>query len=168
MIQNRYASHLDGDDLLQSLQQTPARIERIVGAWSDEMFERSHAPGKWRAREVLAHLAQAEMVFANRLRFGLAEDGYVIQPFDQDAWIRVEPEADGRGSLAAYLALRQMNLALCRSLTPAQRARTVRHPEVGDVDVAWVMTFFAGHERNHLPQLEAINASTSRVPLSRR
>ena len=44
-----------------------------------------------RARQLLTHLAQAEMVFANRLRFVLADDGYVIQPFDQDAWMRVEP-----------------------------------------------------------------------------
>jgi hypothetical protein len=162
MIQNRYASYLGGDDLLQSLHETPVRIERIVAAWDDEMFEQSHAPGKWRAREVLAHLAQAEIVFANRLRFGLAEDGYVIQPFDQDAWMRAEPALDGRAALAAYLAVRQLNLALCRSLTPAQRARTFRHPEVGDVDVEWLMTFFAGHERNHLPQLEAITNHDSR------
>ena len=49
-----------------------------------------------------------------------------------------------------------MNLALCRSLTPEQRARTFTHPEHGPVTVEWVMTFFAGHERHHLPQLEAI------------
>lgn len=161
MIQNRYASYLGSDDPLQSLQRTPARIASVVAGWGDETFERSHAPGKWRAREVLAHLAQAEIVFANRLRFGLAEDGYVIQPFDQDAWMRVEPTVDGRAALAAYLALRQLNLALCGALTPTQRARTFRHPEVGDVDVEWLMTFFAGHERNHLPQLEAVSRMNS-------
>ena len=74
---------------------------------------------------MLTHLAQAEMVFGNRLRFGLAEEDYVIQPFDQDAWMRVEPRVDGHAALAAYLGLRQMNLALCRSLTPEQRGADV-------------------------------------------
>jgi len=67
-----------------------------------------------------------------------------------------EPAAEGRASLAAYRALRHMNLALCRSLTPQQRARGFTHPQMGAVNVEWVMTFFAGHERSHLGQLEMI------------
>ena len=156
MSTNSYATYVAGEDLLRSLERTPRRIEQVVSAWPPEAFERSHAPGKWTARQVLTHLAQTEIVFGNRLRFGLAEDGYVIQPFDQDSWMRVEPRVDGHAALAAYLGLRQMNLALCRSLTPEQRARTVTHPEHGSVTVEWVMTFFAGHERHHLPQLESI------------
>ena len=156
MAENRYAKYIDGEDVLTTLERTPARIAGIVGAWPDAAFERSHAPGKWTARQVLTHLAQAEIVFANRLRFALADDAYVLQPFDQDAWMRVEPALDGRAALAAYLALRQMNLTLCRALTPPQRARSFVHPEHGPVTVEWVMIYFAGHERNHLPQLESI------------
>jgi uncharacterized damage-inducible protein DinB len=138
------------------MERTPRRIEHVVSAWLPEAFERSHAPGKWTARELLTHLTHAEMVFGNRLRFSLAEDDYVVQPFDQDAWMRAEPRVDGMAALAAYLGLRQLNLALCRSLTPEQRARTFTHPEHGPVTVDWLMTFFAGHERHHLPQLETI------------
>ncbi len=156
MSPNPYEQYVAGQDLLRSLERTPRRIEQVVSSWPEEAFEQSHAPGKWTARQLLTHLAQAEMVFSSRLRFGLAEDGYVIQPFDQDAWMAVEPKVDGHAALAAYLVLRQMNLALCRSLTPGQRARTFTHPEQGTVTVEWVMTFFAGHERHHLPQLEAI------------
>jgi uncharacterized damage-inducible protein DinB len=160
MSHNPYEQYVAGEDLLRTLERTPRRIEQVVSAWPEDRFERSHAPGKWTARQVLTHLAQAEMVFANRLRFGLAEDGYVIQPFDQDAWMRVEPVVDGHAALAAYLGLRQMNLRLCRSLTPEQRGRTFTHPEHGPVTVEWVMTFFAGHERHHLPQLEAIGSTS--------
>jgi hypothetical protein len=96
------------------------------------------------------------------LRFGVAEDGYVIQPFDQDKWMEAEPNADGAAALDAYVALRAMNRALIRTLTPAQRARRFRHPEAGDVDVDWVITYFAGHERNHLPQLEAVSSIVNR------
>jgi hypothetical protein len=59
-------------------------------------------------------------------------------------------------ALAAYIALRRMNLALCRSLTPAQRAKTLSHPEFGGLDVNWLMAWAAGHERNHLPQIDAV------------
>jgi hypothetical protein len=65
----------------------------------------------------------------------------------------------GQPALAAldsYVALRRMNLALCRSLTPAQRARTFTHPEFGVLNVDWLMAWAAGHERNHLPQIETV------------
>ena len=156
MSTNPYEKYVTGEDVVRSLERTPRRIEHIVSSWPEDAFERSHAPGKWTARQLLTHLAQAEIVFGNRLRFGLAEDGYVIQPFDQDAWMGAEPKADGHSVLVAYLGLRQMNLALCRSLTPEQRGRAFTHPEHGAVTVDWVMAFFAGHERHHLPQLEAI------------
>jgi hypothetical protein len=159
MGEHRYSRYLDGVDLLQTLEQTPARIAAIVRAWPPAAFARSHAPGKWPARQVLTHLAQAELVFANRLRFGVAEDGYTIQPFDQDLWMAAEAQADGGAALDAYVALRALNLALIRTLTSAQRARRLRHPEAGEVDVEWVITYFAGHERNHLPQIEAIRTS---------
>ena len=156
MSQHRYSAYLAGVDTMRSLAETPARIAEIVRAWAPEVFERSHAPGKWTARQVLTHLAQAELVFANRLRFAVAEDGYVIQPFDQDRWMAAEPRADGLAALDAYVALRTLNLALIQTLTPAQRARRFQHPEAGEVDVEWVITYFAGHERNHLPQIEAL------------
>jgi hypothetical protein len=156
-MSHRYSRYLDGIDVLRSLEETPARIAELVRRWTPEVFERAHAPDKWTGRQVLTHLAQAELVFASRLRFAVAEDGYVVQPFDQDRWMAAEPHADGAAALAAYLAVRTMNLALIRTLTAAQRARRFRHPEAGEIDVEWVITYFAGHERNHLPQLEAVS-----------
>jgi uncharacterized damage-inducible protein DinB len=159
MTDNPYGKYVEGEDVVASLDTTARRIADVVGRWPAAAFERSYAEGKWTGRQLLIHLAQAEMVFANRLRFALAQDDYVVQPFDQDPWMTAEEAGDGASALAAYLALRKMNLDLCRRLTPLQRLRTFRHPERGEIDVNWVMTMFAGHERHHLPQLEAIKTS---------
>jgi hypothetical protein len=105
---------------------------------------------------VLTHLAHIEMVFANRLRFTLAQDNYVVQPFEQDDWMNNESGQTALAALETYLSLRRMNLALCRSLTPAQRTKTFTHPEFGELDVNWMMAWAAGHERNHLPQIDAV------------
>jgi hypothetical protein len=153
---NPYGKFVEGLDVLQSLEDTPARIASMVGGWPREKDERSHAPGKWTARQVLTHLAHIEMVFALRLRFALAQDSYVVQPFEQDDWMKNESAQPALAALETYLALRRMNLALCRSLTPAQRARTFTHPDFGVLDVNWLMAWAAGHERNHLPQLVAV------------
>ena len=44
--------------------------------------------------------------------------------FEQDDWMTNESGQTALAALDSYLALRRMNLALCRSLTPAQRATT--------------------------------------------
>lgn len=141
---------------MTSLVDTPARIAALVRGWPRDRDERSHAPGKWTARQVLAHLAQLEFNFSIRMRFALAQDGYQMQPFDQDDWMRVEPPPPALVSLDAYTAMRAMNVALLRSLTDAQRARTAGHPEWGSVSVEWLAAWCAGHELNHLPQFEAV------------
>jgi hypothetical protein len=112
---------------------------------------------------VLTHLAHIEMVFANRLRYTLAQDNYLVQPFEQDDWMNNESSQSALAALETYVALRRMNLALCRSLTPAQRTKTFTHPEYGVLDVNWMMAWAAGHERNHLPaEIDAVAKARTR------
>jgi uncharacterized damage-inducible protein DinB len=156
---NPYARDVQGHDVLTSLEATPARIHALMGAWPEERFERSYAPGKWTARQLLIHLTHIEMVFATRLRFTLASDAHEIQSFEQDDWMRVEPSASAADALATYLALRRSNLALLRSLSAEARTARARHPEMGVMTVDDLMVWLAGHERHHLPQLETIAAT---------
>jgi hypothetical protein len=156
MSNNPYAKYVEGMDLLASLEETSRRLEMLVQGWTPEMFERSYAPGKWSARQLLTHLVHAEMVFGERIRFALSKPDYVVVPFDQDAWMKVENSVDAASALAAYMGLRRMNLAFFRSLGPAQRAHRFQHPERGEIDVNWIITAMAGHDRHHLPQFEAI------------
>ena len=153
---NPYGKFVEGLDVLQCLEETPRRIETLVRAWPRERDEQSHAPGKWKARQVLTHLAQIELVFSVRLRFALAQDGYVVQPFEQDDWMANESSQTALAALDSYVALRRLNLVVCRALTPAQRAKTFTHPEFGVLNLDWLMAWAAGHELNHAPQIEAI------------
>lgn len=156
MHANPYGKYVEGVDVMTSLVETPARIASLVRAWSRDRDERSHAPGKWTARQIMAHLAHAELNFSVRLRFTLAEDGYRMQSFEQDDWMRAEPAPPALVSLDVYTALRAMNVALLRALTAEQRARTASHAEWGKVNAEWLAAWVAGHERNHLPQIEGI------------
>jgi hypothetical protein len=159
MTSNPYGKYIEGREPLRSLEETPRRIAALARAWPAAAFERSYAPGKWTAAQILVHLAQAEIVLATRLRFALAESGVAIQPFDQDAWMAAEPAVDGLAALDAYVSVRAMTLLLCRSLSAEQRTRTATHPDFGAISVEWMIEWLAGHELNHLPQFEAIAAA---------
>ena len=84
---NPYAADLGSANPLKALAETPRKIRAILDKWPARHWERSYAPGKWSARRILVHLAQAELALTTRVRFAASQKGYVAQSFDQDASI---------------------------------------------------------------------------------
>ena len=153
---NPYAVDLGDRDPVAALGETPDRYVDLLRAWTPEQFERSYAPGKWTARQVLIHLAQAELMVQPRVRLALTASDYVVQPFEQDDLVALEPSVDAHTALSTYRTLRQFALPLFESLTPSQLATTCRHPQMGTLDVRWFLVMLAGHELRHLRQLQGM------------
>lgn len=156
MHPNPYGADLGDRDPLTGLAETPWRIESVVAGWTEAQFERTYEPGKWSARRILIHLAQTELALPTRARYALSQDGYVAQSFDQDAWMPLDDGSNARAALAAYLALRTLNLQLWRRLTGEQWDRRFTHPDFGELSVRWIAAQIAGHDIHHLKQFEAI------------
>jgi len=131
----------------------------LTAAWSAADFERAPAPGKWTARQTLAHLAHIEIAFGNRARMALTTPGYVVQPFDQDRWMERETQVTGREAVDAFLALSRMNIALFSALSAAERGTGLSHPEQGEITVDWLLHTLAGHQVSHLSAIEEIARS---------
>ena len=153
---NPYADDLDGREPLEALADSPERIRRLLQAWPADRFERSYAPGKWTARQILIHLAQTELALTTRARFAASQPGYTAQAFSQDDWIPLDQTAEAAVALDAYLSLRRLNLAMWTALSPDQRSRRFEHPEYGTLTVWWIAAQMAGHDIHHLKQLEKI------------
>jgi hypothetical protein len=158
MAINPYATQLGDRDPLEVTRATPIRLENLLQQIGPEKVNLAPAPGKWSARDILCHLADCEIVFAFRLRQGLAEDFHVIQPFDQDKWALTYANYDSATALAAFSAVRQWNLAFISGLTAEDSARRLNHPERGDMTLQAVIETMGGHDLNHLRQVEAILA----------
>ena len=153
---NPYEKFLEGRDPMTILTSTPGRIEQIVGSLGPEQANAERARGKWSAREILCHLADCEMVFAFRLRQTLAEDNHVIQPFDQEKWAETYDAYSLKDALTILRAARNWNLALLRFLPYEVHPKSVTHPERGAMTFYTIVETMAGHDLNHLGQLEAI------------
>jgi hypothetical protein len=151
-----YSKHLGDREPLAALRETSSRIDALTSGWLPADFERSYEPGKWSARQILLHLAHLEMTFGLRVRMALTTPSYVVQPFDQDRWMERESTVDGRSAADVFLALSRLNAALFATLTPADRALPVSHPEHGEITVDWIIHTLAGHELSHLQQFEQI------------
>jgi uncharacterized damage-inducible protein DinB len=155
--QNPYGEDLGALDARKALRQTPTTIIHVVDGLGRPGLQRSLAPGKWTAAQILVHLAQVETMFQSRLRLGLASPGIALQRFDQEDFMRTGATDDGRAALDAYVALRRFALPLIDKLTAAELATPMRHPDFGEISVGWTLAWCAGHERRHLGQLEAIS-----------
>lgn len=154
----RVLGYIDGRPTLALQAATPKKIERLVKAAPPARLKRRPAPGKWSVAEILAHLADDELVTGYRYRTVIGQPGAPLQGFDQDRW--AESMAYGRrpplASLREYLALRQMNLALLKTLSPAQWKLHGLHSERGPETIEDLARLMAGHDLNHLRQIEAI------------
>src|SRR5215831_2169130 len=103
---NPYASHLGDRDPMQVIASMPKRLESLMAFLGRKGADRSPAPGKWSAREILCHLADCELTFGFRLRQTLAEPHHVFQPFDQDQWAKTYRAYDVASALAVFSSVR--------------------------------------------------------------
>jgi len=158
---NAYRERLLGllgrDDPFEVLSQTPGRMRDLLTKLAPDGLARPFGPGKWTGRHVFAHLADVEQGVGFRIRQIVTEaDGQRVQAFDQDLWARPYAELDARAAVRAFEGLRPWNLEYYRSLGSDDLGRLGHHPERGDESVETVIRMLAGHDRNHLAQLERL------------
>ena len=141
---------------VESMQESLARLEALVPHLNPDL---SYAEGKWTAREILCHLADCELGMGFRIRQILAEDNHTVQPFEQDNWAKLYGDISITQALHTFKQLRQWHIALIAGLSEEQLERTYYHPGRDEWEsLRLLVTFLAGHDLNHLAQLEAIAA----------
>lgn len=156
MIANPYAVHIGRREPSEVIETTSLELHRLAGRIGAARMTTPRAAGKWSARDILCHLADCEVVFAFRLRQALAEDHHVIQPFDQEKWARTYASQHADTALATFETIRSWNIALLKTVTRQQLSKPVMHPERGEMTFETIVETMAGHDLNHLKQMEEI------------
>ncbi|MCI0402072.1 MAG: DinB family protein [Acidobacteria bacterium] len=154
----RILSYAGGRRPLPLLRAAPRRLESLVRGRSCKQLVRRPTPAKWSVAEILAHLADSEIVLGWRFRMILSQSGEPIQAFDQDLWAKGGRYArrEVRHSLALYRAVREANVRLLESLSVKQWRHYGVHSERGRESMADTARLLAGHDLNHLLQIRRI------------
>src|SRR6516225_10201479 len=107
----RILGNLDGKDPVKIQKSTAKRLHKIIRPLGKKDLKRRPAPGKWSIAEIMAHLADAELVAGWRLRSILSNDGVAIQAFDQNSWAKTfdYEGRDATKSLRTFKFLRELN-----------------------------------------------------------
>lgn len=145
-------------DPLQILASTPSRLRTVVAGRRREELFRKPAPDRWSVAEILAHLGDAEIVGAWRFRSVLASDAVALQAYDQNVWAEAfrYTETDPSESLDLFEALRRATVSLLRRVDRSRYDHYGMHAERGRESVVHLMRLYAGHDINHLQQIEQL------------
>ncbi len=154
----RILGHVEGKDPLRVQRETPKKLQALIKPLSKKQLLQRPGPGKWSIAEILAHLADAELVGGWRMRLIAGSNGVSVQPFDQDVWAQTFSYArrDPAGSLETFRALRESNLAMLKALPENLWENYGMHQERGKETIRDIVRMFAGHDLNHLGQVENI------------
>ena len=132
----------------------------LTGVFGEEE-DYAAAPGKWSIRQIVAHLADAEMVGAHRLRQVIAEDNPTLIAYNQDLWTANLDYAKRKPktSLETFRRIRAENYELLKDQPPAAFDRTGNHTENGPMTLLKLLEVYAGHAESHARQLQEIRAA---------
>jgi hypothetical protein len=156
----RLLDYVEGLQPLAVQAATAEKLDRLLHGVSTARLRERPAPEKWSVSEIVAHLADAEMVGGFRMRLILGSPGIPIVAYDQDRWAASGhyDKRDPWKSVEQFRVLREGNLALLGSLDPAQWTHYGVHSERGQESIEHIAHMFAGHDINHLRQIEQILA----------
>jgi len=154
----RITAHVEGRRPLTVLAETASRLERLINGVPARALRERTAADKWSASEIVAHLGDAEIVTGFRIRLILGAPGTAIAAYDQDSWVTSGhyETRDPRKSIEQFRVLREANLDLLKSLTPEQWQQHGMHSERGQETIEQIVRMTAGHDINHLQQVERL------------
>jgi uncharacterized damage-inducible protein DinB len=109
-------------------------------------------PGDWSLAELAAHLVDADLVFANRIKQVIAEPEPTLQAFDENAWIAKlgYQKTSVEESVTLLAANRRWMARILRDLSDADFARVGLHTERGRLTLAELLAYAVGHVDHHL------------------
>jgi hypothetical protein len=154
---------LGDDDPAVVAASTADAIRDLLAEAGDDAATRPE-PGEWSVVQCVAHIVDAELVVAARLRWILAQDEPEILPYDQDLWVDAlhDEHEDPRLLLDMFRGLRAADVALWNRTPAEDRARVGIHRERGRESFDLTFRLLAGHDRVHLAQarraLEAVRS----------
>jgi hypothetical protein len=153
MTEQEFKSHLE------VAERSPERIAATLIGLSKDVLNYKPAPDKWSMLEILAHLADTEIVYGYRIRQIIADKEPTLAPIDQDAWARHlgYNEVQVPEMIALYSLTRRANLRVLRRVRPEELEKSGFHPEYNrQVKLSELVERMAAHGSSHLQQIERL------------
>ena len=143
---------------IEVIAEAPAKLRAAVAGLSPVQLDTPYREGGWTVRQVVHHVPDSHANAFIRFKLALTEYEPTIKPYKEDMWAKL-PDVPGTPvevSLQLLGALHTRWVALLRGMDSSDFARTLRHPELGVMDLNHVLAMYAWHSAHHTAHVTSL------------
>ena len=144
--------------LIDQIAEAPAELRAAVAGLSAAQFKTPYREGGWTVQQVVHHLPDSHMNAYSRWKMALTQDNPTISPFMEDKWAELSDsrEVPHHVSLTLLDSLHTRWLSVLRSMKASDFARTLFHPEHGQMRLDDLLALYSWHGRHHVAHITAL------------
>ncbi|HAH48469.1 DinB family protein [Gimesia sp.] len=134
----------------------PEALRRAIEGMSPAELDAAPIPGKWSTRQVVCHIADFEPVYADRMKWIIAEDHPPLPGADHNLFAErlAYAQRDMDEELQLIAVVRQNMARILKTLSEAQFQRTGLHSHDGEVSVAKLLERITHHIPHHIQMIQ--------------
>ena len=143
--------------LIPGLELSPTIVQRIVERIPPDRLDAELFPGRFTARQVVAHLADWEPIMRARIQAAAEKPGSTVEAYDegQMALDHAYAQCDPLEQSDILIRERAITVAYVRGIRAGALKLTAIHPERGEQTVEDFMNIILGDDLYHIEQLSA-------------
>ena len=145
-------------DFIKDIEKTPTLFRKTVDGLSRKQLDTPYRQGGWTVRQVVHHVPDSHLNAYVRLKLALTEDVPTIKPYEQKKWAELNDTFNTPISVSLDLLelLHKRWIKLIKSLSEADFKKKFRHPEVGIVNIDWLLSLYAWHGKHHTAHITSL------------
>jgi hypothetical protein len=154
----------DIKELLERFRRGPELVATAMTGAAGGELDFVPGPRKWSLRQIVAHVADSEIVAADRFRRIIAEDKPTLIGYDQNAWAANLDYARRKTSesIETFRRLRAENYELIKDLPAETFERIGNHSERGPITLRQHLETMAQHAESHARQIREVREAYKR------
>jgi hypothetical protein len=136
---------------IEVLATLPTNFSRAVAGLTSQQLDTPYRPEGWTVRQLVHHVPDSHANAYVRFKLALTEYEPAIKTYKEDMWAKLPDTATTPTEVSLQLlsALHTRWVTLLRAMDSSDFARTLRHPELGVLDLNRMLSLYAWHSAHH-------------------
>lgn len=137
------------------IENTPSTLIRMVDAIRPDQYDTSLEEGRFTLKEVIAHLADLELTWLDRITTAVEYPGKAVENFDEEARAieHKYSEKDIHHELEVFENRRRDTVDYLLRLAEDDWTSTITHPMYGEMNIIQIVQYITGHDLYHINQV---------------